>query len=254
MGKKEPAADITLFTIFLRFVGGFGAGLAGTIVLGIILFLTWSIIGETISQADVNKSEFGVELNEQNTHPLFMGVILVAVFLASLVSNLIYCILSTTLEEKYQARSTNLTQIFSGNLCILVFLIPLYLISTKSNGVNGVTIVAVAHILLTTIFTFFILEIFSTSTYIIVSLYGLILGLILFLLFEILLAGNTTIILSFSILPLLLASLGAGNGIVEMFYYWLQKAYGMDFLDVDRRFGNDYGKKEKIIDDDFEDL
>lgn len=254
MEKKELSTDIKFFTIFLRFVGGFGSGLAGTIVLGIILFLTWSIIGETISQTEITKNEFGVALNEQNTHPLFMGVILVAVFLASLVANLIYCVISTTIEEKYVARSTNLTQIFSGNLCILLFFIPLYLISNKSSGPDGITTVAISHIILTSLFTFFILEIFSTSKYIIVSLYGLILGLIIFLFLEILLSNNTTLLLSFLILPLLLASLGVGNGIVEMFYTWLQKTYGIDFLDSDRRFGSDYGKKEKIIDDDYNDL
>ncbi|MCK5461265.1 hypothetical protein KAI58_04745 [Candidatus Gracilibacteria bacterium] len=254
MNQQKFTSDATLFTIFLRFISGFGAGLAGTIVLGIILFFTWSMIGETITQSNVSRNEFGVDLSMQTVHPLFLGIVLIAVFLASLISNLIYCTIASTLEEKYYMKSTNLTHVFFGNLSILVFFLPVYLVASNTHGPAGIAIASLTHVILTAIFTFFILEILSTSSYILVSLYGIIIGLILFFFFGIIFSNGKTIILSFIVLPLILSSLATGNGIAEMFYLWAEKTYGNDFLDSKKRFGKDYGRKDKTIDPSYENL
>lgn len=254
MSQQKFTSDATLFTIFLRFISGFGSGLAGTIVLGIVLFLTWSIVGETLTASNVTRNAFGVDISIQEVHPLFMGIVLVAIFLASLIANLIYCIIASTLEEKYYMRSTNLTHVFFGNLTILVLFLPIYLISSSVYGPTGIAISALAHVILTAIFTFFVLEILSTSTYILVSLYGIMVGLTIFFFFGIMFSSGKTIVLSFIVLPLLLSSLAAGNGIAEMFYLWAEKTYGNDFLDTDKRFGEDYGRTDESADPTYEDL
>lgn len=245
---------MTLSGIFFRLLGGMWSGITGAIVLGILLFFTWPIVGEILSPPEINQNEFGVYLNRPAIHPLFMSIVLVGVFLAGLIANLIYCIINSVLDDRYYLRATMITHTFIGNLVILVLMLPAYIIATQAYGSIGIAITAIVHTILASLFTFFVTEILSRSPYIFLSLYGAIVGLSLFVITANFMAGGSPTVLSFLTLPLLLGFLNAGNGIVEMFYFWFNKTYGVYFLETDKRFGTDYGDdsivKEKASDDD----
>ncbi len=83
MDFKKP---VTLSQIFISFLTGFGAGIAGTAVLAIIIFLSWSVIGGVLSPQEVPLNEFGVQIDAPQTHPLFLHFVVLAVFLGSMVA------------------------------------------------------------------------------------------------------------------------------------------------------------------------
>ncbi len=251
-GKFVPIN--TLSAIFFRFFGGVWAGASGAIIMGIVLFLTWSIVGDTLGVSEATKNEFGAYADGEKTHPLFMSIVLLAVFLSGLVSNLIFSLINSILVERYPLRSTTLTHVFLGNLTILVFMVPLYLLVGSFYGPQGIAFAAISHALLSGLFTYFAIEILSTSPYIFISLYGAVLGIILFLFVGSFFSNLNPTILSFLVLPLLLGFLNAGNAIVEMFYFWFSKTYGIKFLETDKRFGSDYGRTEVIVDDELDNL
>ncbi len=251
-GKFVPIN--TLSGIFFRFFGGIWAGASGAIIMGIVLFLTWSIVGDTLGISGNVKNEFGSYSDGGKTHPLFMSIVLLAVFLSSLVSNLIFSLINSILVERYPLRSTTLTHVFLGNLIILVFIIPLYLLIGNFYGPQGIAFTAISHAVLSGLFTFFSIEILSTSPYIFITLYGSVLGIIIFLFIGSFFSSLNPTILSFLVLPLLLGSLNIGNAIIEMFYFWFSKTYGIKFLETDKRFGSDYGEEEIIPDEELEEL
>jgi len=257
MEEQNILSKVSLSTIFIRFSLGFGSGGAGAIVLGLVLLFTWSIAGDVLSPSTYQiQDEFGQTLSyKENTHPLFLSVVIFAVFLATLVANLFYCLIISTVEEKYVTKSTNVTHTFIGNLILLIIFLPVYLLSSSQFGAPGVAFTALFHTILVAILTFLIIEILSTHKYILVSVYGAFLGLSMFLcLINIIGFGNPTV-LTFITLPLLLGLIGAGSAIAQMFYMWIQKLYDNDFLATDKRFGEDYGKKEDLsIEEEFDEL
>lgn len=254
MGKEKFVPVNTLSAIFLRFGGGFWAGATGAIIMGIILSFTWTIVGEILSPMEQSGDEFGKYMEGESVHPLFMSIVLLAVFLSSLVSNLIYSLINSIIADRYPLRSTTLTHVFIGNLTIFVLMITIYLTLGSVYGAQGIAVAAISHAVLACIFTFFAVEILSNSPYIFISVYGAILGLIMFLFAGSFLATFNPTVLSLLTLPLLLGFLNAGSGIVEMFYFWFSQTYGIKFLETDKRFGSDYGRAEKIIDEEEDDL
>ena len=244
MDERKLLAQVNLSTVFLRFFGGFGAGMVGTIILGIILLLTWGIVGNVLAPTAnqvVEQIGTGIVLKQQS-HPLFLSIVILAVFLATLVSNLSYTLVSSVTEERYENRTTNLTQAFLGNLVILLVLIPVYLMSSNLYGSAGVGITAMTHVCLASIFCFLAMEALSQTRYMLLSLYGMITGLAIFAAAMNVLGSSSPTILTLTALPFLLGSIGAGSAMAQMFYHWTQKTYGTDVLDSDKRFGEDYGQ------------
>ncbi len=234
--------------IFLRFFAGFGAGLAGTMVWGLILFLFWSVVGDVLSPSDVETSEFGITLTVKKTHPLFLYVMVFAVFMATLVANLSHSFIMSVMEERYHARSTTLTHVFFGSLIILFFFLPAYMLGAGMFGPTGIGVAALLHIVCTALFAFFVLEIVAGTKHLLVHVYGAILGIALFFFIGNVLAGGNTTIASFLLLPLLLGVFGGGNGIAEGVYHWISQTYSNDFLHTEKVYGGDYGQDEDVAD------
>jgi MFS family permease len=243
MEKNEKKS---LSVIFLRFLIGFGSGFVGSMILGTILLLSWSIVGDSFSSISVEKSDMTIDLMSSTTHPLFLSLIVLAFFISILVATLMYGFLIPTVEESYQFRSTILSQVFFGNLIFLFLIIPLYIVTKKIFLTNGVVSIGALHAILVSVFTFSVIELLNEKKYLLVRLYGGILGILLFLFFSIIfLKGNTTILI-FLILPLILGFLGAGNACMEIFYQWLYQNYGIDFLSTKTRFDVDYSEKKDL--------
>ena len=235
--------------VFSKFFIGFGAGFAGSIVLGIILFFSWSIVGGALSDISATQSAdeialASLDIKEQATHPLFLSVVMFGVFLSSLVANFTYVLLITTIFGQNKIRSTALTHAFIGNIIIGLLMLLVYIIGNMSFGASGVSSLGLFHWAVSVIFTILSLEVLQQSKYALVNLYGLILGLCLFGMLGSLFAVSNVALVAFLTLPLLMACLGIGDGWAKWFYNKIFHSYGSDILNVETRFGDDYGQKD----------
>lgn len=254
MNEKQILSKMTLPNVFINTLVGLSSGLLGTIVLGLILLLTWSIVGEVLMPTNQQTTtEFGEILSyKQNTHPLFLSVVIWGVFMATLATNILHTILITSIEERYSARATCLTQVAIENVITLLIMIPLYLMVSNKYGAHGVAITALIHSSLSVIFSTLTLEIINLKKYLLVAMYGVIVGLVLFFLGFIIVGNNSPTIMALVALPLLMGMMSLGKGLTQIIYFWFADTYGNDFLEVDKRFGSDYGRDEVTIEkDDF---
>ncbi len=254
MEKGSFVPVTTISGVFFRFLGGIWAGALGSIVMGVILFFTWTIVGDILMDSQrVEVLDNGFSVSEATPiHPLFIPIVLISIFLSGLVANLVFCVINTTMGERYPYRSTTLTHVFFGNLLILFLFIPIYLILGSIYGATGIGVSSITHVIIMGLFTFFVSEILSTSNYAFVSLYGAVLGLGLFVFWSSFLADKSPIMLTLLAFPLLLGFLNGSNAAVEMFYFWISEIYGVKFLETNKRFGSDYGRTE-IVSEEMED-
>jgi len=252
MDEKQILTKINLPSVFVGSLVGFAAGLLGTMVLGLILLLTWSIVGDVLMPTvDQTTSEFGEILSHrQNTHPLFLSVVILGVFLATLAANILKTFLNTSIEEKYTAQATCITHVGIGNVVVLLMMIPVYIVVSGNYGATGVAIVALIHSCLSAILSVLTLDLISLKKYVLLSVYGLMSGMVLFFLSFNMFGGNNPTVLAFVALPLLLGTMSLGQGLFQLLYFWFADTYGNDFLDIDKRFGSDYGREEVVEEND----
>ncbi len=239
----EKDKNKSLSTVFLRFLIGFGAGFVGSLILGTILLFSWSIVGEALSSVSIAENDFTIDLATSNTHPLFLSLIVLAFFLSILTATLMYGFLIPTIEESYKFRSTILSQVFFGNLVFLFLMIPIYIITKKIFFTNGVAAIGALHSIIVSVFTFSIIELLNEKKYLLVRLYGGLLGILLLIFFTVIFLKENTTFLIFLMLPITLGLLGTGNACMEIFYQWLYLNYGIDFLSTKTRFDTDYSEK-----------
>ena len=234
--------NVPLSQIILRFFTGFGAGLAGSVVLLIILLAGWSIVGEALSSTAISTNEFGVLVGDSSVHPLFVYFVLLAAFLGVLASTATDTLLMTLVEDRFTLRSTTLTHAFFGNLILMILLLPAYIVASGKTGVDGVTNMVLIHFLLSGVFTFLILEALHWSKYFLVNVYALIVALALYFLITSGLASNATS-LALLAMPFLFGFLAMSNSLAAAVYEWLVSTYGSDVLNTETRFGSDYDDK-----------
>lgn len=242
MDLKNPPS---LSKIFGDFFTGFGAGLIGTAVFGIVLLLSWSIVGDTLAPTDVVINEFGVEINQRETHPLFLHFITLAIFMGILSGNVAFVVLKALIDPRYENKATMMSHVFFANLVILVLMLPAYIIFSNLFASDGVAFAAVLHIVVSVLFSFFVLEFVNFTKHLLVSLYGAIFGLLLFLWVAALMLKSNPSMLAFLSLPLLMGFILSGNRIAQATYAWMYQSYGVDMLNIDTRFGADYIEKKK---------
>lgn len=236
--------------IFFRFLSGFGAGMVGSIVWGIILLFAWSVVGGVLSDTVSNDVAAGLAPAGSQIHPLFLYIVFLAVFLASLATTLSYVLIANAIESKYQARATSITHVFFGNLVILFFVLPVYMLGNVVHDAVGVGMAALLHVFCSGIYTMFVLEIIAGTKRPLLHLYGILLGIIIFFCFGMFIFDGNITIGTFLALPLLFGLFGAGNGISEGVYMWLARIYGNDFLLSEKLYGEDYGKSEEPVAED----
>lgn len=231
-GPPEP----TFLTLVLKTFAGLGGGIAGSLILLVIFLLGGSILQPTFLGE-------GGEL-----HPLFIFVFMAMVFLTSLGSNLVGPLLfSFVQQDKYSRTQTSLTQIFVANLVMLGIMAPVYLFVFTA-GLDLTAILAGIHVMISAITSILILEIVGNLRYALVGVYGAILSLlfatgVIFIFYQF--SDRNLVILLFSVLPVLWMFLGFISVIVEMFYAWMYRLYGVDFLASTTSFGREYGEAEE---------
>lgn len=245
--KSVYEYNLTISSLFSRFIVGFAAGFVGMIVLAIIVFASWGVVGVAFpsASADLQQSGLSVNFASTQTHPLFLEMILLAIFLSTMAANITYTFLSTIVHEEFTRRSTSLTQVFFGNLIFLVLFLPVYFSMNSHFGITGIIVSAIMHVFVTSFFTFLILQALHQSKYLVVNLYGNFLGLILFSFFVTFFYDMDQMKVVFLAFPFYFGIMTFGNRVVELLYAWVYRSYGADFLNVDTKFGDDYGVKDK---------
>ena len=241
---KNEAIEVSLSRVFFRMLIGFFSGLAGTMILGIVLFVAWGVVGDTIQSITFSPSDsLNPAFENTEVHPLFLNFITLAIFLAALAGTLCYGTMICKSEDKEDKMTTTLTHIFIGNLVILVMILPLYYATSGMEAKIGIMLSTIVHSIMAVLYTAMVMEILQDQRHLMVNLFGVIFGIILFCWISTFVINNFSIFI-FLTLPLLLSMVSAGATLVMMFYNWIIKIYGEDFMDVEKKYGKDY-KKEK---------
>lgn len=246
--KNHPIASL-----FTRFIVGFGAGFLGMLVLGLILFLTWHIVGDYLQAPDQLTDALGNSIGQLETHSLFLSIVTGAVFASSMVTTLSYVFLSLLVEEHYTKRSTTLTHVFFGNVIFLLLFLPVYIAVNGAFSMTGLAVVSIFHAVVVCFFSVFVLQGLHQAKYTLVNLYGNLIGLLVFaFLFLVFLSDVDPTILLFLSFPLFMGVMGATNRLVELVYSFLYTKSGSDMLNIETTFGEDYGvpMTEKNFDED----
>lgn len=232
---------VTLGNVFLRSFAGLGGGIIGTFVLLVVFLLASSILQPVLSPESTD------------IHPLFIFVFIAMLFLATIAANLVsVMLLALTERAKYTRFSSIVTQTFSVNITIFIFSVPLYLIASSIN-MTFVAYVAGLHVIISLMASALVMEIIADFEYALLGVYGIILAVLAgaganFLIYQITTTanggiGNPTVLL-FVAMPLLWFLLGFMTSAVNMFYEWVFRAYGTDFLRASIAYGTDYGVEE----------
>lgn len=214
--------------VFFKTMMGLLGGIGGTLVIMVVMLLASSVV------PNLNDENVGVT-------PIFLYIVLVMAFLATLVGNLVPVILFYAVDrEKYNKVTTNLVQAFIFNLLIFIFSIPLYLVLQGASVEKLIYIVGI-HFLISAFITSIVIEILSSRQYVLVGLYGntfgvlaaLVMNLLLFLVVS---ATSAKAVFLFLTLPLIWASIGFFQSVIEMLYRWAYDVYGVDFLNLDAQY------------------
>ncbi|HEY5714049.1 MAG TPA: hypothetical protein VIT68_01740 [Candidatus Gracilibacteria bacterium] len=249
MPNTNQTDPVTLSTAFIRLFLGLGSGLVGTLILAIILFLSWNIVGEFITQATIANSDTGIMTEAPEVHPLFLNFITIAIFLSGLGATITYGVLISVVEERYPHRATMLTHVFVGNLVILIMMLPIYFFSSRIGVQNGILMSLFVHAILITIFSYLSMAITNQSQHLLMHTYGIVWSVVIFCFALSFIVDKNIAILVFFTFPILLAATGFGTATTEMFYQWISKIYGIDFLNADKKYGNDYEEEALSYDD-----
>lgn len=221
-------AHYPLSQLFVRFFTGFVSGSSGALVLGIIMLTTWELIGTVMSppQEAIDGSVVVAVLN-----PITVILVGISIFLATMLSNIVYTILISIVDEKYEQKRVGTAYVFIGGLILAMIMIPLYIYLSVAMGVDGIGICGVLHAILFSIYTILALEIVNQDKYIIVSLLGSLMGISIFTLFSVSIfrnAGENMTVLILTLLPLLLGCMSLANTMIEGLYGWFYRTYGTD--------------------------
>jgi len=242
--KEENKAPVllnlnNLLLKLLSVIAGSGAG--GAILLA-FLFLGSAFFQQSLFDQN----------SEINIHPFFILLIIFTIFIALEIANLIGAWLwMLTDREHYPRIFSTIGQIFSYNLLLLIFFLPLYFL-TNFFGLIMLGGAAFAHIVISTIGSFIILESMNNNQYVLVTLYGVSIGSIGALGICIWILNILPQLLVFSAVPITWFCLGFSLILVKYGYYWLYYFWGTDFLNIETQFGGDYSSEENDKDEDEE--
>lgn len=222
----QPSPLSLIYKVFAGLIGGLiGSG-------SLLLVFT---IASSILKPVLNKEVSG------EIAPVFILVFMVMIFVASLAANLISNFLMGLSErEKYTRLDTTIFQTFLLNLVIFIFTAPIYLIVSHVE-IASIAAIAGLQVVLSVMASSTVLEIVSNPKYSLIGVYtssfGMIIGLLLITVFF-QISGNQ-FVLMFAVLPVLWASIGFFNSMLNLVYFQLYKLYGVDFLSAQQSFGVD---------------
>ena len=227
--------SISFGTFLLKILAGAAGGIGGSLILLVIFVLASSILTPITSYKD------GVE----QVSPIFTFILMMMVFLASTVGNIVSTwLMALTEREKYTRVQSAIYQVFIISMIIFLLMVPVYFITATTE--LGITAYAVAlHIIISAQVSALILEIVSNYRYSLVGLYGITFSILTSAGIMFGLAGvvDSPQILLFVALPIVWGSIAIVQSIFTMIYGWMASTYDKDFLSTQTVYGSDYGKE-----------
>lgn len=218
-----------LSQVFVRLLVGGISGIFGALFLGVAMFLTWNILQKILyQQIDIDGSVITASLD-----PIVVIIIGLFLFLATMVSNIIYTLFISVVDEKFSERKTGISFVFVGGLILFIFMIPLYIyLSFFALGTQGMALSGMIQVVLFNVYTILALEIINHNKYLIVSLIGMMLGIVLFagIISIIFSAGGNLAITILLVQPVLMICTSISNSVSEGVYGWYYRTYGSDGL------------------------
>lgn len=178
---------------------------------------------------------FDLDPNISQVSPIFPFLISITTLLGTtLASFLTYFLLNMTDPEKYKKNRVLFWQIAFYQILCYILITPLYIYSWF-NDFENIMIVYVFQVLLIIFWTSLILEIFNNYRYILIWLYGTIIGLFICVIFATfvyttLASSNAKIIMLIVILPLANFIVIFLKQIFELVYYYYYKWTSYDPL------------------------
>jgi MFS family permease len=221
MDQKRP---LTFTTFMLRLFSGIVGGAAGTLALFIVYFLMSSLVPPS---------------DAEGPSSLAMFVVIIMAFVGTLVANTVTGVMVTFMDNtKYSRRKTTLIHIFLFNLILFFVTIPLYLIGSTLDIVNGV---AAVHFLLSAFITALIMEVIAGYEYSLLGIYSTALGMFVSIAIALAMmaAGVKPISIMFAAMPGVWFILQIVSGFTELIYDNYVKLYGTDFLNIQTDLGGD---------------
>lgn len=236
MEQDNQTPQFTFLNLITRTFAGLGGGIVGTIVLLGIYILTVSIVSPVLTPVE----------GGNQASPLFIFILMGMIFAATLAANIIAPLfISFTARDKYQRITTSLFQLFIVNVVIFIILVPVYLVASGV-GLEFMSYAAVLQLIFSVLASALIFEIIANFRYALLGVYSTIFGVLIAIAFNLLMyqaTGNATILL-FLALPVLWGSVGFMFGIVGLFYQWIVKTWGIDYLSTEQEYSKDYGITE----------
>jgi hypothetical protein len=227
-------AGISVSSFLFRIMASLAGGIVGSLVLVLFFILANTMLSPVLSMAE-----------DISIGPVFVFIVMIMIFLSTFLGNLTSTLLiSFTDREKYKRRSTALTQIAVMSIIVVIFMLPVYFI-TSTIDISLVVYAVALHMILTVITSALTLEIVSNYRYSLVGLYGVTLAIIissaiLFIFARII--ANVAILL-FVALPIIWVTMAFVQGLTMMVYASMAKLYDKDFLSTQTMYGDDYGKQ-----------
>lgn len=230
---------ISFGTFLLKILAGTAGGIGGSLVLVVIFVLAASVMTPLTGAQDGAAIEVS---------PIFTFILMMMIFLATTVGNIISTwLMALTEREKYTRISSAISQVFIISMIIFILMVPVYFITAATN----VTITAYAvalHIIIAAQVSALILEIVSNYRYALVGVYGITFSILVSAGIMFGLAGmvSSPQILLFVALPIVWGSLAFVQSIFTMLYGWIARTYDKDFLSTQTVYGKDYGKEVEV--------
>ena len=243
--KTQQTKPFGIQEFFIRLGIALGSGFLGTIVMGLILLLSWSIVGDALSPKLSEVNEFGVQIVQDANHPLLLWIIFLAVFIGSMATTLSHTVLISLTEEVPWKKMTVYTQVFFGQLILLIPMLLLYMVANIRLGTDGIALAGFIHGLLSILFVYLIQRLYERSERVLVAIYGMVLGLILVATIMFLVSTANRAMLTFTTFPLLMLLIHMGSGIADILYLWVYNSSGSDPLSLSTQYGEDYNTDDK---------
>lgn len=228
-------SKISFPTFVLKLLAAGTGGAVGSLIL-LVIFLFSGTLFEPLTNLS-NPTDY--------VSPIFVFILMMMIFLASTVGNILSTLLLGLTERgKYKRIPTTLYQVFIISVIIFLLMVPVYFISSAAG--LGITAYAVAlHIIISAQVSILILEIVSNYKYALVGVYGTAFSIILSaaVLFGLSMVVTAPAVLLFIALPVIWGSMAFTTSISTMLYGWIARTYDKDFLSTQTLYGNDYGKE-----------
>ena len=218
----------TVVQACMRATMGFGAGLMGIMILGIILLFSWSTMGEVLFGGTAGSVQ---EALSSRPSSVFLYITLLGIFLSTLCGSLMYVLILSHVEPNMKSCAFPLmTQLFWGHIIILLLIGPVYLLINTQYSQQVILIASFFHLLLSVIFTYLVSELWSQGASFLLSIYGLVVGLIFFML----VVGAFGFPILYFSQPFLMASVCFSSIFTRILHGSLVSSYGVDLLNSGR--------------------